>query len=763
VNTANLVLGAVAAVAMLAAPASAQELQRFEFRQIVMAIEARIVLYAPDEATAKVAASAAFAELDRLDGVFSDYREDSEVMRLCERAKDADVVGATGSFDLTNVLSTAQWVQGRTEGAFDVSVGPLTQLWRAARKVGALPSCAEIEAARGRVGHWRYRVHAGPTDGPLIDVGRGTRFDLGGIAKGYAIGAALQICEGHGAAAAMIEMGGDLVAGSAPPGEAGWQVDDGVRGAALSVTQSAVSTSGDENQGFDVDGVRYSHVIDPRTGWALTSGRRATVVVPVAEQTPPRNLCEAGTFADVLATSMCLIEPPRAPALAQQLGASEAHLSDPAFHSLFDGKTLAGWTPRGGHYDGDATWFISDGAIAGHTGKGEAGGLLYTDTPYTSFEFQCECKLQYPFDSGIFVRMAPEGRGMQLTLDDRPDGEVGGLYSDGWIEHAHPEAATAWHRGQWNHVFLRCTGFDMHIEAWINGVHVMDRVIPQEFGADGKPAYAPCGLIGLQVHGGGSEGTGDTVFFRDIQLRELPVFGESWSTDHALAPPDVAARDAARAKDGWHDLLGGAQPLAGWEAVDGESDPRAPADYRVKDGVLDIPSAQPAGYLRTKADFRDFDLRMDVRQARMSNSGLFLRGRRESVGADGKRVSGGNPAYSGCEIQLLDDWNWETVTKTELKDWQFTGSLYGAEAPFRKGLLKPLGEWNTVEVMARGSRMACALNGKALWDVDTSKITADPPFAQRAAAGFIGLQRYAAPDVQGDTAVSVRGLFVRQP
>jgi len=196
--------------------------------------------------------------------------------------------------------------------------------------------------------------------------------------------------------------------------------------------------------------------------------------------------------------------------------------------------------------------------------------------------------------------------------------------------------------------------------------------------------------------------------------------------------------------------------------VDGESEPRAPSEYRVSDGVLDIPASQPAGYLRTKADFRDFDLRFDVRQARMSNSGLFLRGRRESVGADGARTSGGNPAYSGCEIQLLDDWNWETVTGTTLHDWQFTGSLYGAAAPFRKGLLKPLGEWNTLEVLARGSRMACALNGKTLWDVDTAKLAADPPFAQRVATGFLGLQRYAAPDVKDQAAVSVRGMWVRE-
>ena len=82
--------------------------------------------------------------------------------------------------------------------------------------------------------------------------------------------------------------------------------------------------------------------------------------------------------------------------------------------------------------------------------------------------------------------------------------------------------------------------------------------------------------------------------------------------------------------------------------------------------------------------------------------------------------------------------------------------------PYRKGLLAPIGEWNTLEVLAVGSRLACALNGQTLWDVDTAHVEADPPFVQRAAAGFLGLQRYAAPDVQGPEALGVREMFLRE-
>jgi len=764
----RLVAAAAAlSVAGCATAERAPELQRFEFRHVVMAIEARLVLYARDEATAGAAARAAFGELDALDARFSDYRDDSELRQLGARSEGGPVTVVPDSQLMGAVLSLAHDFKLQTDGAFDISVGPLTSLWRAARSAGAPPSPQAIAEARERVGHWSYTVLPEFVAGRRVTLGAGTRFDVGGIAKGYALGWALGACARDGAPAALLELGGDLAAGDPPPHAAGWNVQvPGSSGRAprrLCVARCAVAVSGDAEQFLDAQGVRYSHVVDPRTGWAVSSGRQALAIVPLPEGGLPA-WAAAGAKADALATSACLVEPSRVPALGRHFGATSLVVDDPAFTSLFDGATLAGWTPRGGHYDGDAVWTVEDGCLTGRTGPGDAGGLLYTATPHTSFEFQCECRLEYPFDSGVFVRMAPDGRGAQLTLDDRPDGEVGGLYSDGWIEHARPEAAQAWRRGEWNHVFVRCTGFDLRLEAWINGVPVMDRVVPQDFGADGQPVFAPRGLVGLQVHGGGLEGAGHKVQVRNIAVRDLPVLGEAWAQDRALAPPERAARAAAREAEGWRDLLGPSadgQPLAAWQAVDGEDDPHAPADYRVVDGVLEIPSAPPAGYLRTREDFGDFTLRLKFQPARMANSGLFLRGRRESVAADGARVSGGNPAYSGCEIQMLDDWNWEAVTGSTLQNWQFTGSLYGAVAPAQAGLLAPIGDWNLLEVLARGSRLACALNGQTVFDVDTAALAVEPPFAARARTGFIGLQRYAAPDVEGDVAVRVREMFVK--
>src|SRR5262245_28974692 len=219
-------------------------------------------------------------------------------------------------------------------------------------------------------------------------------------------------CEDLGLDSALIEMGGDIVVAAPPPASDGWDIDVPGGGADASslhlrLAQGAVSTSGDASQFVVIDGVRYGHIVDPWTGWALTNGRQATITVA---QTEPGTLAEAGARCDALATAACIWGAPAAQlivtGLSSVMGEMHVRIFDPAFHSLFDGSTLTGWTPRGGHYDGDAVWSVEDGGITGRTGSDNAGGLLYTATPHTSFEFQCECKLDYPFDSGIFVRMA---------------------------------------------------------------------------------------------------------------------------------------------------------------------------------------------------------------------------------------------------------------------------------------------------------------------------------------------------------------------
>ena len=145
--------------------------------------------------------------------------------------------------------------------------------------------------------------------------------------------------------------------------------------------------------------------------------------------------------------------------------------TEAGFTSLFDGRTLAGWTERGGRYDGDADWRVEEGCLVGRQGPSGEGGLLYTEKSYTSFELRLEVWLDHPFDSGVFLRMLPPATGLkgaQVTLDWREGGEIGAIYADGFLLH-NQEGAQRFRRDAWNDLRVRCTGFDMQIEVELNG------------------------------------------------------------------------------------------------------------------------------------------------------------------------------------------------------------------------------------------------------------------------------------------------------
>lgn len=411
---------------------------------------------------------------------------------------------------------------------------------------------------------------------------------------------------------------------------------------------------------------------------------------------------------------------------------------------LFDGATLEGWTETGGRYDGAARWGVEDGEIVGRVGDGGAGGLLYTEDVYASFEVELEAAVDWPFDSGVFVRMWPEGKGAQVTLDTRPDGEVGAIYADGFLQHNTWARDEVWRRDDWNHVRVRCTGFDMHVEAWINGVKVSDHRL-----APNTPGYAPRGRIGLQVHGGRDDPRSHRARFRDVRVRRLDLFGDEPFAPHPAGGSHLLVTSSRGRADGWRALID--PELSAWMAgaPGGELVPPLASGYRVEDGVMHIPS-RGSGDLISRAELRNAALRLEFALETMANGGVFLRSSR----------AGGNPSYTGAEVQLLDDHDWERVTGSTLKPWQFTGSLYAAVAP-EVSVLRPTGEWNTLELLYRDTRLAVALNGHVLYDVDTHALEADPPFAERVAHGFLGLQRYASPAVEGDTAIRVRNMFMR--
>ncbi|HJZ91347.1 MAG TPA: FAD:protein FMN transferase [Gemmataceae bacterium] len=269
------------ALVAVAVTARAGDAKRFEYEEPHMGTKFRIVLYAPDKETADRAAKAAFARVGELNRVMSDYIPDSELMKLCQKSAKEPAGPVKVSDELFFVLAKAREVSEFSDGAFDVTIGPVVRLWRQARKDRELPDPEVLNAALKRVGY-KHMVLDLKAKTVELKVA-GMQLDLGGIAKGYAADEGLKAIEKLGIASALVAASGDIAVSDAPPGKPGWRVDiaplpgDNERRQLL-FKNAAVSTSGDAEQFVEIGGVRYSHVIDPRTGIGLTGRRSVTVV-----------------------------------------------------------------------------------------------------------------------------------------------------------------------------------------------------------------------------------------------------------------------------------------------------------------------------------------------------------------------------------------------------------------------------------------------------------------------------------------------------
>lgn len=254
---------------------------RYEYEENHMGTTFRVVLYAAEKAAAVKAVRAAYQRIRDLELVMSDYRASSELMRICVANDATPGKEFAISGDLCTVLGHALDVSKASDGAFDVSVGPLSLLWRESRKTKSLPDAAALKAATAKVGYAKIVLDR---DKKLVRLQvAGMRLDFGGIGKGFAADEALAVLKAHGCPSAMVVASGDITVGDAPPGRDGWTVDIAPIGKGrptrtVKLANASVSTSGDLFQFVEIAGVRYSHVLDPKTGLGLTGRRSATVI-----------------------------------------------------------------------------------------------------------------------------------------------------------------------------------------------------------------------------------------------------------------------------------------------------------------------------------------------------------------------------------------------------------------------------------------------------------------------------------------------------
>jgi FAD:protein FMN transferase len=289
------------------------ELKRFSYVEPHMGTKFKIILYAVDESTASKVAKAAFARVAELDGIMSDYRPASELMQLCQKA-GGDPVKV--SPELFYVLQKAEEVSRASQGAFDITVGPVVKLWRQARKTKQMPDKAELAKALELVGWEKVKLNEKDRTVQLLKAGM--LLDLGGIAKGYTGDEVLLVLKKHSITRGLCAAGGDIAIGDPPPGTDGWTIGiapledpDGRPSKYLLLKNAGVSTSGDAEQFVEIDGKCYSHIVDPKTGLGLVGRMSVTVVAP------------KGVLSDSLTKTVCVLGPEKGMPLVEAVeGAS---------------------------------------------------------------------------------------------------------------------------------------------------------------------------------------------------------------------------------------------------------------------------------------------------------------------------------------------------------------------------------------------------------------------------------------------------------
>ncbi len=262
------------------------------------------------EDRARKAMREAYGELDRLGRLLNFYAEDSELSAI---NRNAGMQPVTVSPDTLEIVEAAVYAGRQTEGAFDVTVGPIVKLWDFNEKI--LPDSASVAERLPFVGYQNIVIDAAASTVFLKKAG--AQMDLGGIIKGFAADKAVAVLQKNGIEDGIVAVAGDIkVFGRQPDGRP-WRLgvqnprqqgDNDILLATLALDDKSISTSGDYQRYFIRDGVRYHHLFNPKTGFPESLCQSVTVVAPDA------------TLTDPFATGIFIMGPKKGLALLERLG-----------------------------------------------------------------------------------------------------------------------------------------------------------------------------------------------------------------------------------------------------------------------------------------------------------------------------------------------------------------------------------------------------------------------------------------------------------
>lgn len=379
--------------------------------------------------------------------------------------------------------------------------------------------------------------------------------------------------------------------------------------------------------------------------------------------------------------------------LALLLATHAVQADDSGYTSLFNEKSLDGWSQR----NGTATYRVEDGCIVGKTNEGSPNSFLCTEKLYGDFDLLFEVKVDSKLNSGVQIRSqcvgdVPSGTVNGPQVEIEPNGTAGYIYGEsagGWMT---PDDQRTPHQhfkdGKWNSYRVLAVG--PRIQVWINGQQVSDLTHEEKFQSH------PKGFIGLQVHGiGAGEGPYE-VRWRNIKLHDLTGFKTLYNGKNL---------------DGW-------KTTGNW--------------LPQKDGSLLIqprPGEQGwtryTAYLWSEKKYKDFVLDVEYSYPPGGNSGVYFR-----------VADRDDPVEKGIEAQILDCYG-----KPEAVGHHDHGGIVRTQGPTKNMSAAP-NEWNHMIVTCRGSHLQVELNGEDIIDVQLDQ----GEMKDRPLEGYIGLQDHGEPN-----------------